>query len=187
TTTRHGIRRVKVRAAINADTESIDELAAEPSANGSDDKRHDFYREQAGGRGELAAAGPHPEHEGKAKNRQDVAQGMPDTDPFGTSSGGNREPIDQAEHCGEQSTDDPSCDVPVTHRRHGRGPAPQIDSVEHNGTDKQAQRQHNEHRMNRVPEDLCTTLHRFLHQSDLRYSIRSRRSCSVNVNLNTPL
>src|SRR3954466_6024009 len=105
---RHRVRRVGVRAVVNADAESIDELAAEPAANRTDDKSDDFNREQAARCRELAAAVTHPEHVRKAENGDDVADGVPKTDPFRTRASRDRKPIDQSEHGGEQSADDSS-------------------------------------------------------------------------------
>jgi hypothetical protein len=96
--TGYRVRRVEIRAGVDADAQSIDELAAEPAADRAKEQGDDFEREQAARRCELATAVTHPAYKAKAGNGDDVAGGMPEANRLGARSSGNREPVDQAEH-----------------------------------------------------------------------------------------
>jgi hypothetical protein len=81
-------------------------------------------------------------------------------DPLRASAGGYGKPINQAEYRCEKAADDACGDVPIRNGGEGCRLTPQVQAVEYDGGDEEAEWKDNQHRMNWMPEKFGSAFHR---------------------------
>jgi hypothetical protein len=148
-----------VRTVIDANAESIDELAAQPSGDTAQPERHDFEQEQSCGWCRIGSVSPHQPDHGEDQDDNDVGPTVQQPDPLRASAGGYGKPINQAEYRCEKAADDACGDVPIRNGGEGCRLTPQVQAVEYDGGDEEAEWKDNQHRMNWMPEKFGSAFH----------------------------
>src|SRR6185436_13764576 len=89
----------------------------------------------------------------------EVEAAVKQADALGARPPWNGQPVDQSEQCRKKPCDDAGGDVPVGDGRKRGFPAPEIRDVENDCGDEQSEREHDDHRMNRMAEQLGSAFH----------------------------
>src|SRR5688572_6122769 len=98
---------------INANTQSIDQLAAKPSCDAAERESYDLQQRQIRGWGGIGRVSSHQPDEREDQDDDDVGAAVEEPDALRSCAGGNREPINQPEYRCEQTTHDAPSNVPV--------------------------------------------------------------------------
>jgi hypothetical protein len=75
-------------------------------------------------------------YEREDQDHEDSATAVEQSDSFRSRTAGNGEPVNGAEHCGDEPAHDARSDVPVRRHSKRRHTAPQVEGVEQNCRDK---------------------------------------------------
>src|SRR5436190_2124344 len=143
---------------MHRDTEPFDKLAAEPS---TDESRDQAENGEGSGRHRrpLRSVGTQVPAYEKHSDGEHIDEAMRDADRFCARRRRDRYPIDQSERRGYKAPYNARYDHPIRYgREQGVAPA-QIDHIKNDRRGQEAQRKHDEYRMNRVPEKFCFAFH----------------------------
>src|SRR5438093_7885234 len=148
-----------MRAIVDANAKPVSELTAEPGRDEREQHAEERERQRAAARCRRIAAAQKPA-DGEQEHDDDVANSMKCADALRSCVSGNAEPIDESEDGRGESPNDSH----GNHVKRSVGPRPmfrkQVDDVEQHSRCEQAERKDDEHLMNRMTEELCSTLHR---------------------------
>jgi len=84
---------------------------------------------------------------------------MRGADGFGARAGRYSQPVDEAKDCRDQAHDDAKQDVVIGDGGKEFVPIQHIENVKHDSTDKQPQRENNQHGVNGMTGNFCSALH----------------------------
>jgi hypothetical protein len=144
---------------VDGDTQAIDELAAEPGgpereqdADEAEDERQEIRRVLVVAQAEQPAA-DEQEHD------HEIPEAVPHPDRLGPRAGGDRQPVDQPEEGRGKAADDADRDRPERDVRELLVARREVDDVEQDATREQAERQDDEHRVDRVAQQFHAAFH----------------------------
>src|SRR6266540_2274133 len=150
---------IQVRAVVDANGEPMHQFSSEPSGDrtetDSDDPEH---RRRKGWQVSFNRT-PRQPADREQQHDDDVADAVIKPDGLRASFIRDRQPVDETEDGGEEPADDSTRDVPVRHNREGRMIRDHIGDVGQHRHDKKTQGEDDEHRMNRMSEELRLAFH----------------------------
>src|ERR1051326_1912290 len=100
-----------MRSASHANTQAIDQFAAQPAAHKCDDYGYE-RQQQRTARGNLISATADQPASREQQYAQDIQTSMPEPDSLGRGPPRNCQPVDKPENGGAQATNDAGSDHP---------------------------------------------------------------------------
>ena len=169
--------RVEVRPFGHPHAKTGDQLPPEETSQRGQDHPHKGEDDGDDSRITRSIRAEQPAHD---ENRQHdhVGSAVPHSDRFGPRTGGDRQPIDQAEHRRGQTTDNAGSNHPERDLRPFAVSCEQVNNVEDDRGREQAQWERDQDRMYRVSHYLGFTLHKLSFQSHNHRPRRLFRMCT---------
>src|SRR4051794_12282886 len=165
-----------MRIEIDADTEAVNELATEPASNKSETDRDDPKNDCEGCRRIWIASSQPPTH-GENDYHNVHHDSVKEPNPLCSGAVIEREPVGESENGGDESTQHSSRNQPVGNVRPLRAAMHKIYDIACDRCWQQAERKHDQHRMNGMAKKIDFASH---NNASLSNSAAAERADCLN-------
>ena len=151
--------RVHIRIITYANSESIYQLAAEPTAYAANNQARSCTDKGEGARNVSRSRMFYNQASRKKEKHHDIETRVPRSDSLCSGIEWNSNPIDETKDCCEQSRHDAAGCVPVCHVGQNRDASKIKGEVGNPGRDQETQREHDDHLVDRMAEEFRLCFH----------------------------